>query len=211
MLRISLICAMLLFVVSACNTEPEVVLPTLRVVETAAVESDVEATTAETSPEATGPESVEATVAPSETPRPAGRPTLPPTWTPIPIPTDTPEPTQAQPTETLFVPERTIPAECDSLAVVLDQTTVQFPIGTAPTITWVDLPSAAQYRIILRRADGLVIDDQIYVDTNTYTFDANLFRLGQFYGWNVLPLDSNLIQYCYALGGELIPFRPLGG
>lgn len=140
------------------------------------------------------------------------RPTLPPTWTPLPESTEPPTETPVIPTITPFFPaNNTLPAGCDTFAIDDENTTIRFNIGDSPTVVWTAVDGASQYRVGLTDATGLIIKDDIFLTETSYTFSADLFELGKFYGWTVYPLDVQNIQMCNFRGSELIPVRPIGG
>jgi hypothetical protein len=212
-LPLSLLIVVFLGVVSACSSDSEADLPTL-VPTIAPVESVV--TEEPTLPPTTDTIEEQNPEAPTDDAGTSGganfaRPTLPPTWTPMPEPSETPTATPIIPTITPFVPvNNTLPSGCDVFDVDFANTDTEFLIGASPTVTWIATPGATQYRVTVANANGLVIKDDIYLSETTYTFPADYFEEGQFYGWTVIPLDADGVQMCYLRGGELIPIRPLG-
>lgn len=145
----------------------------------------------------------EPAVGPTNTP-PSWR-ELPPTWTFTPEPTATEQlvmPTQ--PPLPITAPE--LPSACDTFVPDTERSQRDFPIGGRPVVAWTPVEGALSYRLALVDALGneLLVE---FIAENTFTFEADLFRLGQRYGWEVYPRDHLAIQMCFSVGGELVPFR----
>ncbi len=178
---------------AACQTTEEA-LPTLVPTTAPPTETPTEAATQ---------------AAPTPTPtRVTTRPTLPPTFTPTPTPTDEATATPNFPSPTPFV-GATADSVCNTFDVVIAQSTRTFNLGESPQASWLPVPGAQLYRVILSSATGQLINDQSYVAETTYTFPGTLFRSGETYGWEVYPINAANDQMCFAVGLELIPVTPV--
>jgi len=188
----------------ACSsTSSDSTLPTL-----VSTQQPQAATQQVATPEAaTSEPSLTPTQGPSATPR--VRPTLPPTWTLTPTLSPTPTATLLIPTRTPVTIQNTLPAACSTFDTVFAESDVQFNIGQAPRATWTSVEGAELYRLILSGPGGAILNDQIYLRETTYTFDASLFQVGEFYGWEVYPINAAGIQMCFAVGLELLPIQPI--
>lgn len=160
---------------------------------------------------------VEATseiVVPTATETATPRPTLPRATLP-PEPTDTPTPTATLPPPTLeeatLLPqiEGVEPLSvCESFAVDLANTMIEFPFGTSPTVRWTPVEGAVGYRVRIynvRNSARELSDQPLFTDQTSYTFDAAFFQAGQSYGWDVYPVDAAQVQMCFPIGEALIP------
>jgi hypothetical protein len=186
---------------AACQTNTNQTLPTVQSLPTLA------------SPEATStPDAAQPTIAPT---RNLVRPTLPPTWTTVPTNTDEPTPTEIIPTPTFFNPPVATPVGCGTFQVDFQNSVEKFPIGTPPTVVWVGAGGAVRYRLKLVETLGFgdasrVISEDIYIAETFYTFPADVFEENVIYGWEVYPIDERGDQMCFAVGGVLQAFKPLG-
>lgn len=192
---IIIFCTVLMLIVTACG-QPED-LPTA-----VAFPTDVPPTE---DPEA---QAVEVEDVATETPFVAS--TLPPTWTPTFEPTETLIPTETEIPDT-FTPQPTIeatPSVCDTFAADPELSTREFIVGETPVVAWTPVEGAVLYRVFLYRFNGRTMRDDIYTDLTTWSFDPNVFELGENYLWAVWPLDSIGDQMCFERGLELLPQRP---
>ena len=139
---------------------------------------------------------------------PGVRATLPPTFTPASADEVTQQPILIQSTN--FVPV-TPSDECVDLLVLFEQSESEFLVDTEPTVAWTGLPSARQYVLRLYNTTTLSLIRQFNVRETRFTFDADLFELGQYYAWEVYPENSESRQYCQKVGTEFAPYRPFGG
>ena len=79
-----------------------------------------------------------------------------------------------------------------------------FTFGTAPTIYWTEVETAAAYDLRLFDSNRVTVASDTTTDTE-YTFDAALFNPNGFYGWEVSPLDADGVPICPARGSILRP------
>lgn len=187
---------LLLLTLVACST-PEDTLPTL-------------ANTGEQTPNvSTEATDIGVTSEVAATTTPLRRPTLPPPNTVTPMPTETPTETPVFPSETPFVSFATPNPDCNLFDVVFEESSLEFVVGESPRATWLAIPGAELYRVILKQSNGYVVTDTIYVKETTYEFNAEWFREGISYGWEVYPINAKGDQMCFAVGRELPPANRL--
>jgi len=159
------------------------------------------------------PTSAAATGTPTTEPTRRVPPTFPPTWTPSSVTIQTPEATPTTEGAPLVIPSPlpTPLAACATFGADGDRNVSTFPIGSAPQIFWTPVQGAASYHVALLLVDPNSEDasgEEMFGDFTTdtsYTFQADLFELGKFYGWEVYPIDALGQQMCLSLGDELIP------
>lgn len=148
-------------------------------------------------------------IIPTATATPAERSTLPPTWTPTTEVTDTPIPTETEVVATvtpLPAPD-TVSTACDTFQANSELSTREFVVGESPVAAWTPVDGAVLYRVFLYDFNSRTLRDDIYTDQTSWTFDPNVFELGQNYIWAVWPLDSIGDQMCFERGLELLPQR----
>jgi hypothetical protein len=86
-----------------------------------------------------------------------------------------------------------------------------FPVGSEPQVFWTAVEGASSYHIALVVVDPATPEAEPqevfadFVQNVSYTFPAELFEAGKFYGWEVYPVDGIGQQMCLSLGGELFP------
>ncbi len=162
------------------------------------------------------------TAGPTDTPVLPTREPLPPTWTPGMPPTITPRPSATLEDLPTQPPTATMPPDCASFVADYNRIGERFVLGTAPTLYWSPATNASGYRVVLYDPQGetlwVVILD---AGTTSYEFPLDLFanvtadtlRAGTplVYGWEVTPVDDDLVRYCPPSGGELIPMPPEAG
>lgn len=188
-LRIIFVLLLGLAFLSACNSSQSIELPTL----IASMEPEIQVTA--TTELTTEVEPILST--------PTERATLPPTWTAS--PTEFVPPT-AIPTMTPFTSKILSPA-CDTFAPDRENSDIEFVIGVSPRVSWTPVEGAVRYYVELSDINGVILTEDIYINETSYVFVDTLFKLGQFYGWTVYPIDANGDQMCYQRGLELIPVR----
>jgi hypothetical protein len=93
-------------------------------------------------------------------------------------------------------------AACTTFAVDSSVTPQTFLHQQPVTVAWGAAEGASFYRISLFDLTGRAIFADSTRDTR-YTFPAELFVFGNFYGWEVRPFDVNGIQYCMPIGSDL--------
>ncbi|MAS34174.1 MAG: hypothetical protein CL610_09210 [Anaerolineaceae bacterium] len=138
----------------------------------------------------------------------AQRSTLPPTWTPGVQPTVTVAavntssgPTQVPPTT---VPQPTLPEACNSFAVDIEQTPRNYQAGQDVTVYWTPVDGSEFFFVALTDNTAQVIFED-YTDDTSYTFPADQFEAGEFYGWQAYPINAIGNQMCLSIGAELLP------
>jgi len=145
------------------------------------------------------------------TPPPAFAPTLPPTWTQTASPTlpFTATETPGTPTPTLDLTNMAMiqnptAVVCTSFRVLFEESSVSFPRGTNPRVSWTPVLDALGYRVTLlnEKRDMLVLT--IIAET-TIDFAAETFEFEKSYFWEVRPINREGNQLCAAAGGALIP------
>lgn len=160
---------------------------------------------------------VEATpeIVPTATETVTPRPTLPRATLP-PEPSDTPTPTATLPPPPTLA-DATLPPQiegvqplsvCDTFAVDLANTMIEFPLGTSPTVHWRPVEGAVGYRVRIynvRNSEVELSDQPLFTDQISYTFDGAFFESGESYGWDVYPVDAAQVQMCFPIGEALIP------
>jgi hypothetical protein len=172
------------------------------------------------------------TETPIPTATPITRATLPPSWTPIFSPTPsitltpsiTPTPTKTYtPSETptitptwtltytptpnatnLALLSQPLADECRTFGADPIRNGVRFPGGTAPTVVWTPVDTAAAYQIRLYDSNQVTLATHTTTETE-YEYSAELFQLNQTYAWEVAPVDADGVQLCPARGALLIP------
>lgn len=164
-------------------------------------------------PTATTPPTAEAPPL-TPTPEPTRRvpPTFPPTWTPAGAVTETPVDiaTAATSGEAQVVPPTPLEV-CTALGEDITRNRRSFTLGAAPQIYWTGVQGAATYHVALVEVNLATEEAQpqeIFADftsETTYTFPAELFESGKFYGWEVYPVDGIGQQMCQSVGAELFP------
>ncbi|MGB1285724.1 MAG: hypothetical protein ACPG7F_04240 [Aggregatilineales bacterium] len=198
------ICILISVVLAACDAGDGAALPTLLPTSDSQTVADTPV------PDAASDEAALAETPTPEEPAatPTSRPTrraLPPTQTQTPTSEPTSTPTEIIPTATFFNPPMVIDPGCEGFEVDFANSDLEFPLGTAPTISWTAIPGATQYSVTLEDINQRVILDGIFVAETTYTFPADAFERGELYGWKVFPLDADIEQLCFHTGQELIP------
>jgi hypothetical protein len=147
----------------------------------------------------------EATATPTPA-APVARNTLPPPFTPTQSEPATPTVTETPPvTATFFDPVVTLPAGCETFLVSDASRSIRFNLGESPTVSWSGAAGAVRYRLKLVETTGRILDENIYIAETSYTFPAELFGRGRFYGWEVYPINEAGDQMCFIQGGELTP------
>ncbi len=133
---------------------------------------------------------------------PAGEvaPTLTPTWTPRPF---TP------------IPSATRPPECDAFRADAERIPETFPLGTAPTIYWTPAPNVQQYRVeIIDPTGEVVYIGWAEAGSDSHTVPAEVFEVSEdlqavsdmlVFGWQVTPMDGNMVMLCHTIAGEFLP------
>jgi len=149
-------------------------------------------------------------VEPTATRTPAPPSTLPPTWTFTPDVTETLIPTETEvlETSTPLPTPKSVSSACDVFQADSERSTREFIVGETPVAAWTPVEGAVLYRVFLYNFNGKTLRDDIYTDQTSWSFDPNVFELGQNYVWAVWPLDSIGDQMCFERGLELIPQRP---
>jgi hypothetical protein len=159
------------------------------------------------------------TQGPTATPLDLRRPTLPPTWTPASesagdaqatldpqSPDAQSQSTQVQPTPA-FVPPTALEV-CTGFGEDRTRNLRTFEIGESPQVFWTAVEGAASYSISLVDETGEVLLTDYTVEP-TFTFEAETFEEGKFYGWEAYPIDPVGQQMCIGRGAELFPEDPL--
>lgn len=141
------------------------------------------------------------------TPTPLRRMTLPPSWTPTQAPSNTPTYTPTltstpEPTQLIRPPDTPRPA-CANFRVNFDQSTREFELGEAPTVSWQSIEGAELYRLYVFDQREFERHMQL-VEGSSYTIPADVFNQEGVYGWTVEPLDNVGIQMCTEAGSELV-------
>lgn len=187
---IIIVCAVLIVLITACSQGEE--LPTA-----------IAFPTDEPPTEEPQAQEVEATATNS----PAPPSTLPPTWTFTPEVTETLVPTETVVLETVtpLPSPKVVSSVCDTFQADPELSTRQFIIGETPVAAWTAVEGAVLYRVFLYDFQGGTMRDDIYTDQTSWSFDPNVFELGQNYIWAVWPLDVIGDQMCFERGLEMIP------
>jgi hypothetical protein len=97
-----------------------------------------------------------------------------------------------------------LPEECRAFGADPARNVVRFAGGSAPTIVWTAVESAAAYQIRLYDSNRTTLVTRTTTETE-FEFPADLFQLNQNYAWEVAPVDADGLQLCPTRGALLIP------